>query len=46
VLHGCGLEAACCVVTVALSSWYAWELCFVEKRAIKHKRRRRRRTHG
>jgi hypothetical protein len=46
VLQGCSLEAACCAAVLALSSWYAWELCFVEKRAMKQKRRRRRRKHG
>ncbi|GBF97562.1 hypothetical protein Rsub_10163 [Raphidocelis subcapitata] len=46
ILLGCCLEAVATVATLAAASWYALELCFVEKRATKLKRRRRHRKHG
>ena len=46
VLRGCCLSAAAAVAVLALSSWYGWELCHVERRVTKYKRRRRHRKNG
>jgi hypothetical protein len=43
LLRGCIAEAVACALCLALSSWYLWELSFVEKKALKLKRRRRHR---
>jgi hypothetical protein len=41
----CTAVAGSALLAVALGVWYAWELGFVEKKAIKHKRRFRRTKH-
>ncbi|KAI8471726.1 MAG: hypothetical protein J3K34DRAFT_226379 [Monoraphidium minutum] len=43
IMTGCAAQAVACVAALALSSWYLWELGFVEKKAAKIKRRNRHR---
>lgn len=40
IFGGCAAEAAACAACLVLSSWYLWELSYVEKKALKVKRRR------
>ncbi|KAG2485413.1 hypothetical protein HYH03_015899 [Edaphochlamys debaryana] len=41
-----GLAATCALACVISSVWYLYELSYIEKKAIKHKRRHKRRKHS
>jgi len=44
-LWGSGVMALCCLTTLGIGVWYIFELAYVEKKAMKHKRRHKRRKH-
>ncbi|GIL60729.1 hypothetical protein Vafri_15257 [Volvox africanus] len=41
-----GLAATCALACITVSVWYLHELSYIEKKAIKHKRRHKRRKHS
>ncbi|GLC47117.1 hypothetical protein PLESTB_000871300 [Pleodorina starrii] len=41
-----GLAATCALAVLSTSLWYLHELAYIEKKAIKHKRRHKRRKHS
>ncbi|GFR42951.1 hypothetical protein Agub_g3840 [Astrephomene gubernaculifera] len=41
-----GVAATCSLVCLVTSIWYLYELSYIEKKAIKHKRRHKRRKHS